>query len=35
MRRIPGLIAVDANRASDEIAADILGIARSRGMLAA
>ena len=35
MRRIPGLIAVDANRAPDEIAADIVGIARSRGMLAA
>jgi tRNA dimethylallyltransferase len=35
MRRIPGLIAVDANRAPEEIAADIVGIARSRGMLAA
>jgi GNAT superfamily N-acetyltransferase len=33
MRPIPGLIALDANRAPDEIAADILGIARSRGML--
>jgi len=35
MRRIPGLIAVDASRAPDEIAAEVLGIARSRGMLAA
>ena len=35
MRRIPRLIAVDANRTPDEIAADILGIARSRGMLVA
>jgi len=35
MRRIPGLIAVDSSRAPDEIAAEVLGIARSRGMLAA
>ncbi len=35
MRRIPGLIALDAKRLPDEIAADIVGIARSRGMLAA
>lgn len=35
MRRIPGLIAVDAVRLPDEIAADVVGIARSRGMLAA
>ena len=35
MRRIPGLIALDASRAPDEIAAEVLGIARSRGMLAA
>ena len=34
MRRIPGLIAVDGEPAADEIADDILGIARSRGMLA-
>jgi tRNA dimethylallyltransferase len=35
IRRIPELIAVDANRAPDEIAADVLGITRSRGMLVA
>jgi tRNA dimethylallyltransferase len=35
MRRIPGLIAVDGTRPPDEIAADIVGIARSRGMLVA
>jgi tRNA dimethylallyltransferase len=35
MRRIPGLIALDGNRAPGEIAADILEIARDRGMLAA
>jgi tRNA dimethylallyltransferase len=35
MKRIPGLIALDGNRAPGEIAADILGIARDRGMLAA
>jgi tRNA dimethylallyltransferase len=35
MRRIPGLIALDANRPPGEIAADIVGIARSRGMLVA
>jgi tRNA dimethylallyltransferase len=35
MRRIPGLIAVDGSGAPEDIAAGILGIARSRGMLAA
>jgi tRNA dimethylallyltransferase len=35
MRRIPGLIALDGNRPPGEIAAEILGIARDRGMLAA
>jgi tRNA A37 N6-isopentenylltransferase MiaA len=35
MRRIPGLVAVDANRPPDEIAADVLAVARSRGMLVA
>jgi tRNA dimethylallyltransferase len=35
MSRIPGLVALDGNRAPGEIAADILGIARARGMLAA
>jgi len=35
MRRIQGLIAVDASRAPEEIAADVRGIARSRGMLVA
>ncbi len=35
MRRIPGLITLDANRAPEEIAAEIIDIARSRGMLAA
>ena len=35
MRRIPGLIALDGNRAPGEIATDILEIARARGMLAA
>jgi tRNA dimethylallyltransferase len=35
MRRIPGLIALDGNRVPGEIAADMLGIARARGMLAA
>lgn len=34
MRRIPGLIAVDANRAPGQVAAEVVGIARSRGMLA-
>jgi tRNA dimethylallyltransferase len=35
MRRIQGLIAVDGNRPPGEIAADLVGIARSRGMLVA
>jgi tRNA dimethylallyltransferase len=35
MRRIPGLIAVDANRTPDEVAAEVIGIAKTRGMLAA
>jgi tRNA dimethylallyltransferase len=35
MRRIPGLITVDAHRTPDEVATDIIGIAQSRGMLAA
>jgi tRNA dimethylallyltransferase len=35
MRRIPGVIALDGNRAPDDVAADIVAVARSRGMLAA
>ncbi len=35
MRRIPGLIALDGNRAPGEIAAAIVEVARARGMLAA
>jgi tRNA dimethylallyltransferase len=35
MRRIPGLVALEGNRAPEAIAADILAIARARGMLAA
>jgi tRNA dimethylallyltransferase len=33
MRRMPGLIELDGNRPPEEIAADVLAIARSRGML--
>ena len=35
MRRIPGLIAVDSERPPEDVSADIVGIARSRGMLGA
>jgi len=35
MRRIPRLVALDGNRPADEIAADVVAIAQSRGMLAA
>jgi tRNA A37 N6-isopentenylltransferase MiaA len=35
MRRIPALIALDANRDPGEIAAEIVETARARGMLAA
>ncbi len=34
MRRLPGVIAVEGIRPADEIAAEIVGLARSRGMLA-
>jgi tRNA dimethylallyltransferase len=35
MRRIPGLITVDADRPPSEVAAEILALARARGVLAA
>ncbi|SRR5712692_746686 len=35
MRRIPGLVAVDAGRPADEVAAEIVSITRDRGILAA
>ena len=35
MRRIPELIAVDSDRPPEDVSADIVGIARSRGMLGA
>ncbi len=33
MRRVPGLVALDGNRAPTEVAAEIVAIARDRGML--
>jgi len=35
MRRAGDVVAVDANRAAVEVAAEIVGVARARGMLAA
>ena len=35
MRRIPGLVPIDAERTADEVAEDILAITRERGILAA
>jgi tRNA dimethylallyltransferase len=35
MKRIPGLIGLDADRPPEDVAVDIVGIARSRGMLGA
>jgi len=35
MRRIPSLVAVDAERPADEVAAEIVSITRDRGILAA
>ena len=35
MRRIPGLVPVDAERTAEEVAGDILSITRERGILAA
>jgi len=35
LRRIPGLVVVDAQRPSDEVAQEIVAVARARGILAA